>query len=306
MSIPDPFFRLTDFENCTIIEDQKQFIILLDKKGREIKNLEYRPSNLISIGTDRIPKIKDRHFTNVSFARTTLKGITFEGCDFTDCRFHFSEIIDCRFHNCTFLSTNMHHVKISNTYVEPHSFKRATPDKKKYANIGVHLFQMLMRNSRNEDQPERESRARFLFKRWQRFEKCSEYQKLKKENRTNFNFWFSKFKMIVEILGSWVWEIFFGFGVRLRNFLLTGLGLIIILTIINYCSREIFGLDYNGVPLSSINEAFYFTVISLTTVGYGDIVPTTQFGRIVMAAEGVIGFGMFGVLISMLFRKIAP
>lgn len=52
------------------------------------------------------------------------------------------------------------------------------------------------------------------------------------------------------------------------------------------------------------NEAFYFTVVTLTTVGYGDLHPTTATSRtftaiflltgvaVVLAALGVVGSGM--------------
>jgi hypothetical protein len=60
-------------------------------------------------------------------------------------------------------------VRISGTYIDPNSFIKAIPEKLKYSNIGIHLFQVLMKNSRDEVQPTREADARFLFKKWERY-----------------------------------------------------------------------------------------------------------------------------------------
>lgn len=42
-------------------------------------------------------------------------------------------------------------------------------------------------------------------------------------------------------------------------------------------------------------EALYWATISLTTVGYGDIVPTTMFGRIVTMVSSVIGIAVIAL-----------
>ena len=58
--------------------------------------------------------------------------------------------------------------------------------------------------------------------------------------------------------------------------------------------------------ISEFSDALYFSTITLTTLGFGYITPTTQILRLVVAAEGLFGFFLFALLASMLFRKIAP
>jgi voltage-gated potassium channel len=42
----------------------------------------------------------------------------------------------------------------------------------------------------------------------------------------------------------------------------------------------------------TIPEAMWWAIITMTTVGYGDVIPVTDFGKILSACIGVIGMGM--------------
>lgn len=47
---------------------------------------------------------------------------------------------------------------------------------------------------------------------------------------------------------------------------------------------------------SSIGETIYFCAVTLLTIGYGDIVPTTTLGRIISVLLGFLGVLMTGVI----------
>ena len=60
-------------------------------------------------------------------------------------------------------------------------------------------------------------------------------------------------------------------------------------------------LFYNFVEGWSILDSVYFSVITLTTVGYGDLVPVTDLGKIFTSFYVLLGIG----IIFMFIRAIA-
>jgi uncharacterized protein YjbI with pentapeptide repeats len=63
------------------------------------------------------------------------------------------------------------------------------------------------------------------------------------------------------------------------------------------------GIDYGNyqTPLSP----FYFSVVTLTTLGFGDVVPTTLGAQLVVITEVTMGYIMLGGLLSIFSNKLA-
>ncbi len=49
----------------------------------------------------------------------------------------------------------------------------------------------------------------------------------------------------------------------------------------------------------------YYSVVTFTTLGYGDITPRTPLAATVVMIEVVVGYFMLGILISILATKVA-
>ncbi|XP_034038420.1 potassium voltage-gated channel subfamily V member 2 [Thalassophryne amazonica] len=64
-------------------------------------------------------------------------------------------------------------------------------------------------------------------------------------------------------------------------------------------------VDQPGTPFSSIPDAWWWAAVSISTVGYGDVIPISYLGRCV--AFGCISFGIIlnGMPISILFNKFS-
>ncbi len=58
-----------------------------------------------------------------------------------------------------------------------------------------------------------------------------------------------------------------------------------------------------GVPQhGNFAEAIYISMVSLSTVGYGEIVPATPLLRLIMAAQAVTGFGLLTATVSWILQ----
>ncbi|MEP2703387.1 MAG: potassium channel family protein [Roseibium sp.] len=63
-------------------------------------------------------------------------------------------------------------------------------------------------------------------------------------------------------------------------------------------------LFYSSVEGWSFVDAFYFSVITLSTVGYGDLAPQTDLGKIFTSIYILVGIGLFVAVASHLARQI--
>jgi voltage-gated potassium channel Kch len=51
-------------------------------------------------------------------------------------------------------------------------------------------------------------------------------------------------------------------------------------------------------PLTRFADAAYFSTVTLSTAGYGDIVPVSDIARAMVSVEIVLGYGLLGFLLS--------
>ncbi len=63
------------------------------------------------------------------------------------------------------------------------------------------------------------------------------------------------------------------------------------------------GIDFGENPTAV--SPLYFSVVTLTTLGYGDIVPRTMMGQVLVMFEVTLGYMMLGGLLSIFANKLA-
>lgn len=62
--------------------------------------------------------------------------------------------------------------------------------------------------------------------------------------------------------------------------------------------------DYEGTARSWLTP-FYYSVVTYTTLGYGDVTPTHVIGEILVVIEVILGYTTLGLVLSILANKVA-
>ena len=50
---------------------------------------------------------------------------------------------------------------------------------------------------------------------------------------------------------------------------------------------------------------FYFSIVTYTTLGFGDVVPASAIGEIIVSTEVILGYVTLGLLLAVLAEKVA-
>ncbi len=82
----------------------------------------------------------------------------------------------------------------------------------------------------------------------------------------------------------------------------------VIIILLEFGSLGILALE-SGNPDSNIqsaSDAFWWVYVTITTVGYGDTYPVTDYGRLLGAIVMLVGVGLFGVVTGYLANKFLP
>ena len=90
-----------------------------------------------------------------------------------------------------------------------------------------------------------------------------------------------------------------------RKSILASLYLMMLLTFSISTIFYFVGRDTNPNGFSSILESMWWSIVTLATVGYGDVVPVTALGKLLGALASIIGLGMFALPAGILANGFA-
>lgn len=263
------------------------------KRSDHLKDVIYAPDDL----SPERPKnrFKNKSFQNVSFSKTKIKGAVFLGCTFKDCLFIGTEFESCEFHSCTFTGCNPYKASFAKTYMNPTLFARVL-DPKEHSNIGVILFQRLMVNFVETKQHQFAKLAEYYFMKWKRFQLCYDYRNKKVSAATFLKKW----------IPDKLYDSFAGYGLRTGPFLIWTVLFFILILLANYGLWQYLGMrgDIDGIGKPNLIMTFYYTVVTISTLGYGDITPSSSLGMAVAGLEALLGIIWLAILASIIIKKV--
>jgi Ion channel/Pentapeptide repeats (8 copies) len=102
----------------------------------------------------------------------------------------------------------------------------------------------------------------------------------------------------------WLWWLFADCGRSFSRWALWSLGLAVLFGIVYYSMGIAHIKPEPPLPFSLITM-IYYSVVTFTTLGFGDVKPQTELAAIIVMIEVIIGYVMLGGLVSILANKLA-
>ena len=284
------FFRLNG--HCRDIDDVSVLVGHFETSN-DLRNVIFRPDTLELDSRNARHLFNGKAFTNVSLAKTVVRGIVFRNCAFEDCLFIGTQFVDCEFHQCTFKGCNPFKVGFTDTYINPSVFEGML-DPVRHWNIGIHLFQVLYENAVNAQQREFADSAEFNRYKWKRHVLVHEHPGLGKLSPEFFLGWTRNF----------LFYLFAGYGIRARFVAFWGIALVISCLAINWWywdSLGIIGKDGIKEESSPINIVYYTLA---TPIGVGDLTPAAEVGRLVFLVEAFSGYVVISLFVTWFVKRV--
>jgi hypothetical protein len=274
------------------IEGVEDFEELLE--GSETKRDFCYEQQTVNPGGAFVFSISGKHFENASFNQTVFEGVTISKCVFKNCCFNGTVFRGCSFYECTFQESSFNHAVFDNTRANPDDFADAIPTKdgKDYSNIGEHLFRMLYMSNNSRSEFGFADKAYYLMRCWQ-MRHTRKRLRTSKDKRLRWMLLKDRFS-----------HLFWGFGVRFWALLRGVLCVLLLTAIINYGAIQRGVLELNSEDAASFADSVYFTIVTLTTLGYGDISPINDFGRLLVCFEVLLGIVMFGLFVAAVSSRL--
>ena len=263
------------------------------RTSSSLENSLYQPS---SVGAGQRTLFKSRKFKNVSFSKTLFRRMTFTDCEFEDCLFIGARFLEVQFHRCKFINCNLYKCSLSRCYLDPNCFSFSASFKKTHANIMTEVFHSLLVNAKSESQPRHAEDAEIMFRRWLLCQRSYEWRTKK----------ISAVRFAKEWIANKAGDCIFGFGYRPFKFAISSVLFLLLCSVVTHLSWSALGMHTDSGPIE--NETFlnaiYYTVVVTTTLGFGDIVPTTVPGQLFASALSIVGLIWFSLLAALVIRKV--
>lgn len=250
------------------------------------RRLLYYPEKFCS--DNRHPIVfRDKRFEEVSFKDTDFVRVSFIRCEFYRCLFAGASFNDCQFIDCQFVETNTQKLRLYQTFLDPRDFDRNF-DLVGDTNIAIGLYHALYNNASEEHQPKHAIESLYRMKRAESAHLDSQH------NRGTI----TRRQYLTRKSADWLYDFVSGYGFRPARVVRLLLLVIGVFSILNFAFDTcILGPDGDLTVIDSI----YFTVVTITTLGFGDITPLTPIGRLLVTFQALAGF----IVISLFLAAVA-
>jgi len=280
--------------NIFKIEGSPKKVLSYQEFRNSEKNNEFNGILFFSEIFNETPKkvivIKEKRIVNVSFKDTHFENVRFIDVCFEKCLLFGADFQNCEFINCTFVETNTLKANFTDTLIDPDYFKDNF-DLISDTNIAADLYHSLYKNLSDERQPGRAKESLYLMYRAEYAHLISQLNRKKITKK--------------KYLKKRAWHIFnnltSGYGLKLYRVLLTLIMVVFLFSTVNYLFRDAF---FEVGKINTFLDSVYFTLVTLTTLGYGDVTPFTQWGKAIITFQTGMGIVIISLFLSSITSKV--
>ena len=268
------------------IDSYNEFI--RSEKDNGWSNLLFYPINFRE-GGEKYITFDNKTFSLISFKDTIFYKVRFIRCVFESCIFMGATFNECEFTDCVFKNTNANKIKINSCLIDPRCFD-GNFDLKSDTNIAVNVYQSLYKNASREYQSEHALYSLYNMK-------SAEYHHLSSKLDRGV---ITKKEFLIKRTFYYIHDFISGYGLKTFKVLRFLIIIIALFSFINYMfSNSIF----KDGDCFSIIDSIYFTCVTMTTLGYGDITPCTDIGKILIAFQALLGFVVLSLFMASVINR---
>ncbi len=119
---------------------------------------------------------------------------------------------------------------------------------------------------------------------------------------------------LADVVGNSLWHLTCGYGYRLWRILAVSVFVVVTWGVLyalpftrldNGASLETYGALFSMEGLSTVARFTYYSLVTFTTVGYGDINPLNAAARTLAVTEGILGILLAALVVFVLGRRVA-
>lgn len=272
---------------------------MLDLKGFRFDRLGYRAD----LGQARLSGL---NFWSAQFSNVNLKGASFSRCllglsrfesvylrdvAFDDCDLYGTDFERCHLHGVKFSKTSLKFCTFNGCDVDPQSFAGGLLEEKQGRWALARDIYRALRLNLNAAGDERGSS-------WAIYQESLMQRRYLRQKGRRAGWLFS---LLVDLL--------WGYGQRpSRLFFFSLLYLVAYAVVYFFAGIKVGDVCAAGPsvpsPAAHLLDCLYFSVITFTTVGYGDIVPCTTLSRLLAASEAFSGIFIMSLFVTANVRKL--
>ena len=274
-------------ENILIADENKPSV--------ELKNRNLKWSMLVRLSM-KDGRIHDCVFRHCIFQDCYLRNVRFRNVNLTGSFFK-----DCNLSKATFEACCFWYVRFSKCWLNYDEILQSIPPE---TSIALPFLRSLRQNA--IEMGEKKIADKVLLR-----EIGIEKQELKNQFCAKTKYYKSRFNTIerlfggLRFLGLQISGLIWGYGLKLLNLVASALLAMIVFAIFIFKFGP-FVRDGGSAHIDlNFAQSLYLSVITFTTLGYGDFTPSSAASYVICATESCIGFIFLGFLAASVYRRFA-